>query len=30
MDKIITARFLTFFVAGFAAIISTWIFDKQK
>ncbi len=30
MDKIITSRFLTFFVAGFAAIISTWIFDKQK
>ncbi len=29
MDKVITSRILTFFVAGFAAIISTYIFSKK-
>lgn len=30
MDKIITSRILTFFVAGTAAVISTYIFNNKK
>ncbi len=30
MDKIITSRLLTFFVAGFVAVISSFVFKKAK
>ncbi len=30
MDKVITSRILTFFVAGSAAVVSTYIFSKSK
>jgi len=30
MDKIITSRLLTFVVAGLVAVISTFLFKKQK